>query len=253
MRIRLKLSPKPGEALLPSKYQHLVGSALYTLIDDRQQHDSRTTKLFCSSPLFWKERVLEGDKIRFRGPGYLVFCSADLDQINKLFSKRAIEIGGNLFDLHQPEFIEDPLFQEVMGWRIPPGCGAVTRTSRKHEKIFKEFTPNSDPEETAAQLCRNLRHRWKTLCQIMPKSAVLWSDEEDPLAWMESQVIRVSFPNPEKNRVVLGKIRDSVVKGWMGHFQVVAPIAIQRLIWNCGLGSKTALGFGYAEPAKVSL
>jgi CRISPR-associated endoribonuclease Cas6 len=84
-------------------------------MDDRQQHDSRTTKLFCSSPLFWKERVLEGDKIRFRGPGYLVFCSADLDQINKLFSKRAIEIGGNLFDLHQPQFIEDPLFQEVMG------------------------------------------------------------------------------------------------------------------------------------------
>ena len=101
MRIRLKLSPKPGEALLPSKYQHLVGSALYSLVDDRQQHDSKTTKLFCSSPLFWKERILEGDKIRFRGPGYLVFCSADLHQINKIFSKRAIEIGGNLFDLHQ--------------------------------------------------------------------------------------------------------------------------------------------------------
>jgi CRISPR/Cas system endoribonuclease Cas6 (RAMP superfamily) len=70
---------------------------------------------------------------------------------------------------------------------------------------------------------------------------------------MASQVVRVSFPNPEKNRVVLGKIRDSVVKAWMGHFRVIAPIAIQRLIWNCGLGSKTALGFGYAEPAKFSL
>jgi CRISPR-associated endoribonuclease Cas6 len=251
MRIRLGLSPRPGEALLPRRYQHVLGSAIYKLLPKTGQHESKHTKLFCVSPLFWKNREVSKENIRFKGDGFLIFCSTDLNQINEIFTKTEAEIGGNLFDINRTELVDDPFFSEEMIWRTPAGGGAIlTRISRKETRSEVHLSPKDSPVETARHLERNLKYRWKQLCHQNPKKAVLWSDSEDPVKWGEEQVVEVDFSGT-KTTTHFGQIKKAALKGWSSTLKVKAPEPFQRLIWSCGLGSKTAFGFGYVEPLQT--
>jgi CRISPR/Cas system endoribonuclease Cas6 (RAMP superfamily) len=246
MRVRFQLTPRNSEAILTRAYQHQVGAAIYQALDDKRLHDSRRTKLFCISPLFWQDRVVDKETIRFRGPGYLLFCSPNLAQINRLLNVNEVILGGDGFAFRLHSFIDDPLFETVMAWRVPPGAGVVTRRNLPTDKSC--LVPLCRPKETALQLEHSLRHRWNALCEADPQTATRWCDEDDPAAWIKGQPIRVEFIEPEKSRIIRGEVNGSNLKAWMGWFRVAAPEAIQRLIWSTGIGAKTALGFGYCEP-----
>jgi CRISPR-associated endoribonuclease Cas6 len=248
MRIQLHLSPKPGEAVLPIKFHHLIGAAIYNLLGDDKQHNSNAVKLFCTSPPLWGNIDYDEAKMRLNGDGYIAFCSIDTDHINRLFSKSETQIGGNLFDIFKTELIDGPLFQDQMTWRIHPRGGVVTALSELGQKHRVEFVPTSNPKETIECLERNLRYKWSAVCKRYPKKALLWSGVDDPETWLKDQKIQIAFPEPDKLRVITTQINQTTVKGWKGTVSITAPLAIQRLIWSCGLGQKTACGLGFAKP-----
>jgi CRISPR/Cas system endoribonuclease Cas6 (RAMP superfamily) len=188
---------------------------------------------------------VKDQKIRLKGNGSIVFCSADTNQLDQIFNHREINIAGNLFDLFRVELIEEPLFESTMIWRVPLHGGIITGYTEKETKKKYEFTPVQFPNETKISLERNLRSKWAQFCKDFPKRAVLWSAEENPSEWIQSQDIQVAVPN--KNIITISQIRQTTVKAWRGRVTVVAPLPIQRLIWAAGLGQKSGCGFGYVE------
>jgi CRISPR/Cas system endoribonuclease Cas6 (RAMP superfamily) len=188
---------------------------------------------------------VKDQKIRLKGNGSIVFCSADTNQLDQIFNHREINIAGNLFDLFRVELIEEPLFESTMIWRVPLHGGIITGYTEKETKKKYEFTPVQFPNETKISLERNLRSKWAQFCKDFPKRAVLWSAEENPSEWIQSQDIQVAVPN--KNIITISQIRQTTVKAWRGRVTVVAPLPIQRLIWATGLGQKSGCGFGYVE------
>jgi hypothetical protein len=119
MRLRLHLSPKSGEAILPKGFHYALGSTIHALSDPRGRHANAHPRLFSVSPPLWKYIEAKDQKILLKGKGSIIFCSADTNQLNRVFNHREINFAGNLFDLFRVEFIEDPLFESTMTWRVP--------------------------------------------------------------------------------------------------------------------------------------
>jgi hypothetical protein len=71
------------------------------------------------SPPLWKQIEVEDDKLRLKGNGSIIFCSADTNQLNRITDHREINIAGNLFDLFRFELVEEPFFGSTMTWRVP--------------------------------------------------------------------------------------------------------------------------------------
>jgi CRISPR/Cas system endoribonuclease Cas6 (RAMP superfamily) len=189
---------------------------------------------------------VRGDKVRLKGNGSIIFCSADTDQLDRIFNHREINIAGNLFDFFRTELIEEPLFESTMIWRVPLHGGIITGYTEKETKKKYEFTPAQFPIETKISLERNLRSKWAQFCKDFPKRVVLWSANENPSEWLQAQDIQVTVP--DKNIITISQIRQTTVKAWRGRVTVAAPISIQRLIWVTGLGQKAGCGFGFVEP-----
>jgi CRISPR-associated endoribonuclease Cas6 len=246
MRLRLHLSPKSGEAILPKGFHYALGSTIHALSDPRGRHANADPRLFSVSPPLWKHIEAEDQKILLKGKGSIIFCSADTNQLNRIFNHREINIAGNLFELFRVEFIEDPLFESTMTWRVPLHGGIIAGYTEKETKKKYEFTPVDFPNETKISLERNLRSKWAQFSKDFPKRAVLWSAEENPSEWIKSQEIQVVVPN--KNIITISQIRQTTVKAWRGRVTVTAPPPIQRLIWAAGLGQKAGCGFGFVEP-----
>jgi CRISPR-associated endoribonuclease Cas6 len=249
MRLRLHLSPKSGQAILPKGFHYALGSTIHALCDPRGRHANADPRLFSVSPPLWKHIEAKDQKIQLNGKGSIIFCSADTDQLNRVFNHREINIAGNLFDLFRVEFIEDPLFASTMTWRVPLHGGIITGYTEKETKKKYEFTPVQFPTETRECLERNLRTKWAQLCRDFPKRAVLWSAREDPLEWIQSEKIDVVIP--DKNLITISQIHQTTVKAWRGRVTVTAPSAVQRLIWSAGLGQKAGCGFGFVEPSRI--
>ena len=246
MRLRLHLSPKPGEAIFPKGFHYALGSTIHTLTDPRGRHANADPRLFSVSPPLWKTIEVEEQKIRLKGDGSIIFCSADTNQLNQIFNHPEVNIAGNLFDLFRVELVDEPLFESMMTWRVPLHGGIITGYTEKETKKKYEFTPVQFPNETGECLQRNLRTKWAQLCRDFPKRAALWSAQADPLDWMQSQKFDVVVP--DKNLITISQIHQTTVKAWRGRVTVTAPIAVQRLIWSVGLGQKAGCGFGFVEP-----
>src|SRR5258708_19681510 len=126
MRLRLQLSPKAGEAILPKGFHYALGSTVHTLSDPQGRHTNTDPRLFSVSPPLWKEIEVEDHKLRLKGNGSIIFCSADTNQLNRIINHREINIAGNLFDLFRFEVIEEPFFESAMTWRVPLHGGVIT-------------------------------------------------------------------------------------------------------------------------------
>jgi hypothetical protein len=100
------------------------------------------------SPPLWKEIEVEDRKLRLKGDGSIIFCSADTNQLNRIINHREINIAGNLFDLFRFEVIEEPFFESAMTWRVPLHGGIITGYTEKETKKKYEFTPFEFPSET---------------------------------------------------------------------------------------------------------
>jgi len=245
MRLRLYLYPKEGAATLPKKFHHGLGSLIQSLANRAGRHLDSDPRLFCVSPPLWKEVETLNDTIRLKDGGSIIWGSAGTERLDRICNNREMDLLGNLCQIVRIEFIEEPLFQSTMVWRVPLFGGVVTTQKNKGTKKKLELTPVPFPNETRAALENNLRSKWLQFCRDFPKRAVLWSGEENPSVWIEGQRIEVSVP--DKNLITISRVHQSEIKAWRGRISVTAPPAIQRLIWAAGLGQKTGCGFGFVE------
>lgn len=243
MRIRITLSPKTGELLLPKDHRHLLGATLHLLLHGEIPHE-RTIGLHGFSPLFWKERRLEADKLRFLGDGALVFSSAHAESLEAFFQPRALEMGGNLVDVKRAELVEEPAFMGVMRWTAHRQAGLLTQEEVEGRKRF--VSPHRDKAKAQIVLENSLRAKWQAFCRVEPKRAARWTGEDDPVAWANGQSIRVTIDSVTS--ILTHRVHLSEIHAWGGALTIEAPPPLQRLIWAAGLGAKTQMGLGFLEP-----
>jgi len=248
MRIKINIHPKTGELKLPKHYLRPLSAAVWRNIQLPTQKESGKTKLLVISPLFFKKRNPEMDHIRLIGnSGYLTIASALQEVLMRIGEMSGpLELVGNLCDIGEKSFVDGPAFEEEMIWATAPRTGIITKETVERG-TGRFIYPRANKTKCEEALQRSLLWKWRQFCKEEESKAIRWCEVEDPTQWGESnppqvEILKSDCPFQEKIK------EGSVAMGWPGKVKITGHHAWQRLIWACGLGTKTGLGFGMVEP-----
>jgi CRISPR-associated endoribonuclease Cas6 len=196
------------------------------------------------SPLLFRERVSGNHEIRLVGDAGHLLIASPLDNILEAASNWSgvVEIAGNLADIGKKGVVEPPAFEERMVWETLPGSGICTR-AKTGEKW--KYVSAPDPE-CINSLRGSLMAKWKTLCDRNPTKAIRWCESEDPKKWGLENLPQLRIAE-HQNAAFTPIKQHAFLLYWPGKVEVTGHTAWQRLIWDCGLGSKTGLGVGMVE------
>lgn len=249
MRLKVTISPKTGELLLPRQYMRPLSSAIWKKINVPKEKESTSPKLICFSPLIFKERSHETPKIRLKGTkGYFLVSSpikTILEAIGNISGE--IEIAGNVCNIVGIKIKDEIDFANCMVWETMTGSGMCT----KKPSLIKCETfvsPKSDGNQICEKsLLNSLQTKWKELCKVDLNRAIRWCEDDEPLQWMKDNLPTIRIVKVESAKIE--KIKENANSlSWTGKIEVNGHTAWQRLIWDCGLGSKTGVGNGAVEP-----
>jgi CRISPR-associated endoribonuclease Cas6 len=249
MKLKINISPKTGELLLPKHYMRALSAAAWRGLSLEEKKSSGRPKLICFSPLLFKERKVEGDKIRLKGKWGSFLVSSPINEIIKGFENfpKEIEIAGNSCNIQSFEIKDDVNFENRMVWKTLPGAGICTKKPSL-EKTETFVTPKIDGEAICEQsLLNSLNTKWAELCKVEADKAIRWCDDNSPSTWAMSNQPKIKilkFDYPKLNNIK----KNSKSFSWSGIIEVTGHEAWQRLIWDTGLGSKTGVGHGSVEP-----
>jgi CRISPR-associated endoribonuclease Cas6 len=247
MRIKVEISPKLSEMILPKSYLKAFSSCLFTKLNIPELKESRELKFFSFSPLRFEKFVTEDEKIRAYGSkGYFMLSSLETKVLEKTIGLEGeINIAGNLCDIVRKSPVLPPEFEEEMTWVPYSYAGIYTRDYASKKSI----SPKDNKELCVKILKRTLQSRWERLVQVDPDRAQTWSESSNPIKWAKE--------NPPEVKIV-----DNCHQSWQ-HIKseagmllwrtpvtVIAPVGWQSLIWETGLGTKTALGAGMVNYRK---
>ena len=204
-----------------------------------------------------REAARDSDKIRLIGDRGSILVATPLqsasgdgghsviDAISEIQGQ--VEIAGNLCDIGKKELLDNPDFVEEMLWLTVPGTGVCTRQVAPDKKSGRFIYPKSDKAACEATLTRTLLTKWKYFAEREPQKAVRWC-ESDSLTWGDEHpptVEIISHKLPFREKIKEGATHSA----WSGQIKVSGHTAWQRLVWDCGLGTRTGLGLGMVEPS----
>lgn len=251
MKLRIIISPKTGELLLPAQYMRPLSAAVWKGLDLNEEKSSGQPKLICFSPLLFKDRTKENDKIRLKGKRGSFYISSPIKKIIEAVKNlpAEMEIAGNACNIQKIEIKDDVNFDEKMIWQTIPGAGICTKKPSL-EKTETFVSPKVDGEATCEQsLLNSLNTKWRELCKMDENKAINWCGEDKPQEWANANQPKIKITKFELPK--LNKIKEnSKSLSWSGVIEVTGHEAWQRLIWETGLGSKTGVGHGAVEPKK---
>ena len=242
MRIRVSLEKEGVEEFsLPLHYNHLVQGWIYKSISrnlSRFLHDSgfiigkRKFKLFVFSRLLGRFRVFN-EFICFNGPVWLYIGSPlgrfMKDFANGLFQSGFARLGTESLRIREIAILEEPeLGKENYIRMLSPITIYSTLLTPDGRRKTYYYSPME--KEFKDLLNRNALKKYQLLYGKTLKSHL----HVEPIKVKESIVI----------------YKDTVVKGWMGHFKLRGPKTLVKVVYDAGLGSKNSEGFGMFEVVK---
>lgn len=256
MRLKITLHPKTGELLLPSPYQRPLAAAWWKALGLPDEKEINSPKLVCFSPLLFKQRQRQGPALRLTGRAGYFYLATPLPSILSAVERlpKTIDIAGNLLDIGKVELASPPEFTEEMTWRSFPGSGICTRqiTIEGGLKKGRFIFPEDQKSDCENVLARTLLTKWAFLAEREPSRAVRWCGDANPLTWAANNMPKVeilSFFAPKREKIKEGATHHY----WPGTVKLTGNPAWQRLVWDCGLGTRTGLGLGMVELVEPQL
>lgn len=243
MRFRVKISFS-YPLYLPIQYNHILQAFIYDSIPDenfrRWLHQrgmtlgKRTFKMFTFSRLFGKFEINKKEgKICFFDQVTFYVSSAVEEVIQEL---------GNGFLSRRLQFLEQPVQVEEIQVMPEPDIEESAKINmlspvvvyRTEIKDRKKYTKYYNPEEKDfKELLRdNLYRKYKTMFNKEPQEC-------------HFDVVPLTKLNPKNFKIM--KYKGTVIKGWMGRYEIKASPELLRLAYDSGLGTKNAQGFGCFE------
>lgn len=245
MQLQIELISPKGRTELPLNYNHLVQAAIYQRIDDNTFRnflhqegfclEKRKFKLFVFSRLLGKcffDKLNE--KFIFQPPIELWVASPLRKFVQELGSGLAkrgtFKIGYETLEVSKTTFIE-PVFKtnKVTVKMLSPIVAYSTL-----KKDGKPFTYYYSPfEERFSELIK---------MNLLKKSRILYGVENQ-----EHQEFQISPKMVKKTDFKIVTFKDTVIKGWLGYFNLYGSPFLLYLALHCGLGSKNSEGFGFCK------
>ena len=241
MRISLIFStPNEENILLPLHYNKTVQGMIYNLVkeDLPEVHDygyyvgNRVYRLFVFSRLFSKEVKINKGEISMKPPIELNISSIMEEFIGSLsqafFKVSRVKLGNNFLVPKTAKVLDEPDFN--YGKFLFKALSPVTVYSTLNTGSGKKKTYYYHPREPefGELLKENLMNKAKAM-------GILDVENRD----FSLENIKVN--NKDQKIIYYG---DTVIKGWMGLYQIAADPLLLKLAYQTGVGSKNSQGFG---------
>lgn len=242
MRLRFRLYPVGGEATLPVQYNILIqgliyrhlGSHLAQTIHDRGIVDGkRHLRMFSFSRLLARGQV-DGQHIRFTGTAGLVVTSPWAEFLETLAVRIAqastIRLGPAEFFVESVEVVRDDPYAPVA---VVEALSPITVYSTLFTSDGRRKTYYYSPFEPEFE---------RLLLQNLVRKARAWYGETPSLEGAAVRPVRV---RAQDQRILLYK--GTVIKGWLGLYEMRLPEPLYRMALDAGLGAKNSQGLGCIE------
>lgn len=229
---------------MPLNYNHLIQAALYQNIDDTVlRHflhqegfhlEKRKFKLFVFSRLLGKCYVEKEKKTFVFQPPIELWVASPLKRFvqelsSGILKKGILKIGKENLEVIQTDFVEPVLrTSRITVEMLSPLVvySTITKNSRSYTYYYSPF------EDRFSDLVKN---------NLRKKYEIVYGQPDDDLEFD----IAPERVEPSDFKVVMFK--DTVIKGWLGRFNLCGSPFLLELALNCGLGSKNSEGFGFCR------
>lgn len=250
MRLKIALSPEDGILCLPLQYNSTLQGFIYANLDralsgwlheEGHAYEKRRFKLFVFSRLFGKREISKG-RVRFLRGAHFYLSSADPDVLcslgEHLLRKPSVELGRRSCLVEEVAVEPEPEMnggKPVIVRALSPITAYTTLAAPDGKKKTYYYSPYE--EEWSKSLVDNIKRKvlalgWDT------------APEED----LKEASIRPYQVRSADQKVL--RFKGTVVKGWMGLYELRMPRPYLQLAYDTGLGSKNSAGFGMFEVIK---
>lgn len=221
---------------LPMNYQHILQAIIYKNLentfgfsnymhDKGFQYGQRQFRLFTFSLLNGRYEISRG-RICFLEKIWWEIRSPEVFLIQMLAEK--IKMNGIWYGSNHYEHVEVQLFDETIEWdavpvrMITPICVYSTDAETKKTHFYAP-----DEQEFYNLINDNFRHKYEAYYGVEPESGI----------WMNPTSVS------ERDRVVT-KYKGFYISGWRGGYYLQGERKYLDFLYQMGLGSKNAQGFG---------
>jgi len=248
MRIVIRLEPENGELPLPIQYNHLVQAMIYQSLDKAlaewlhergYPYGKRRFKLFTFSRLMAPKKYRYFDRenklIIFKGPISLKVASVEIDILESLavylVRNRTAKLNGveclfSSIEVEMPVKADGPIVVRTLS------PITVRRTLYTKEGKQKSYYYNPKEREFEQLILDNLRR----------KAKAYYKGKKDLPSLDNAYIMPIKI-----GREAVVNFKGTIVKGWMGIFEINFPEPYFTLAYDSGLGSKNSQGFGMVE------
>ena len=246
MQIDITFVAHEDKLLLPLPYNQVVQGFIYNhldyalsswLHDEAYEYKRRRYKLFVFGRLTGKY-IIHEKMIEFQGPTSLAVRTINNDVLSSfaqhLLKKREIILGKTPCTISNISLTPDPDIDFSKPIRLralsPVTVYSTLRTFDGRKKTYYYSPMESDWEK---QILKNLIRKSQAINEL--KDNHLPAD-----VWIRPKNVKTS------NMKVL-TFKDTIIKGWMGIYEVFLPKEFFWLGYNGGFGAKNSQGFGMME------
>jgi CRISPR-associated endoribonuclease Cas6 len=244
VRLRISLRTEDGPLRVPVQYNHLLQGLIYANLDkalsewlhDRgHAYDQRRFKLFTFSRLFGKARFDNG-RAEFFGPVHFYLGSVDAEVLGSLaehlLTKPSVRLGSAECRITEVGVEPAPEIDPSKPVRVKALSPITTySTLTTHDGRKKTYYYAPAEKEWSEMIVANLARKAKALGWTADNNSELRD------AWVCPYRVRGG------DQKVLD-FKGTVIKGWMGVYEMNLPEPYFHLAYDAGLGSKNAQGFG---------
>ncbi len=255
MRFIITLNRITKQRMLPMNYQYYISAWIYKVLKQADaefatflheqgygQSETKLYKLFCFSrlnfgkPKLWKEQKL----FEISAHEITLQISFDIQEaasnfIKGLFMSQEFYLGDKFngidFKVAGVEALSEPDFKETMYYRLQsPWVVSWQETNDKYPQCL-----SPDDEQFIALATKHIVEKYNNTRTEEKLNA------EQLSLKITSNFKRSGFvikPHTKEQTRIVGNLFD---------FELTAPIAVHRMIWNAGVSEKSANGFGWME------
>lgn len=245
MRLKIVLSGERGFLSLPLQYNATVqgfiygnlNGALASWLHDRgHAWGRRRFKLFTFSRLFGRRRRQEEGRIGFEGPVHFYLGAVEAEVLGSLaehlLREPYVRLGKARCLVEEVAVEPEPQIDDgkpVLAKALSPITAYATLMAPDGRKKTYYYSPHE--EEWGEAIVENIKRK---ACSLG------WAaDPEEDLKGATVRPYRVKSADQK-----ILRFKGTVVKGWMGLYELRMPRPYLQLAYDAGLGAKNSQGFG---------
>jgi len=234
MRLKISLSSRSSNYLIPYNYNHILSAIIYRKIADldlaSKLHFSRDFKFFTFSQIYAPDWRRTKNGIISRDGKLEFYVSSPNDDLIKSLVEGHLEnsevnFKGDKLLVEQIELLKKPMFKENM--KMKTMSPVMARIKREVDGKLKIWDLGPGDERFYESVQKNLINKY-----------VSFYGDFDGDRWVK---IRPDMKTAKRRRI---EVKGNYHRGYMMDFEIEADQRLLEFAYDCGLGEKNSMGFG---------